>query len=115
MIMADPEVMACYRDEAKGRQREHGGTAPGRASLPAKLPEVSSHDREARAQAAKAADVSPRTMQSAITVRERGVPELVEAVQAGRGAANRWPPLARARNAVSAMKRRHSLLAGRLE
>ena len=47
-------LLPVYRDEAKGRQKDHGGTAPGK-SLPVKLPEVKNSD--ARDAAGKAAGV----------------------------------------------------------
>ncbi|MGE0544179.1 MAG: hypothetical protein AB7R89_28770 [Dehalococcoidia bacterium] len=71
------EVKPFYEAEAKARQREHGGTAPGKPkrerTLPANLQEVSGDPEpeaepdpnpakgEAMAQAAKAVGVSPRS------------------------------------------------------
>jgi hypothetical protein len=72
-----------YQAEAKERQREHGGTAPGRsAAVPANLPEVTGPG-EWRERAAEDFGVSARTVQSAATVVEQGAPALVQAVERG--------------------------------
>ena len=77
MIAADTEKV--YAAEARKRQR--GGQ--GGKLLPANLPEATSRDREARTQAAKALNVSPRAVQQAKVVLAKGAPELVSAVRRG--------------------------------
>lgn len=86
--------MPKLREEAKERQKEHGGTAPGK-TLPAKLPEVFSG--ESREKAASVAAVSPRTMQAVITTHEKGIPELAAELKKGTVAASVAAEVARGR------------------
>lgn len=98
--MVAGKLIGYYAAAAKERQREHGGTAPGKASLSANLHEVIEsqpstsqramgaakmlEDRgRATEHAARDLSVSPRTVEHAATVIERGVPELVAAVERG--------------------------------
>jgi hypothetical protein len=71
-----------YAVPAKERQKQHGGTAPGRSrTLPANLPEVS--DGEARSRAAADMNVSPLLVQTAKKVKEEGTEKLQSAVRSG--------------------------------
>jgi len=84
--MVAHKLVGYHAAAAKERQREHGGTAPGKASLPANLREVieaPKHERTATAEAARQLNVSPRTVEHAATVIERGIPELAAAVERG--------------------------------
>lgn len=74
--MVGATLKPMYEVEARARQR--GGQ--GGSLLPANLPEARG---EARAQAAAAVNVSPRSVESASRVLEKGAPELVAAVRAG--------------------------------
>jgi hypothetical protein len=65
--------------KAKERQQEHGGTAPGRKSLVAKLPRVS----KTRDVLAKAAGVSPRTFGKAEVVLRHSDKETVAKIRSG--------------------------------
>lgn len=67
--------------DAKGRQRDHGGTAPGkRKSLVAQMPQVI--PRKARDDAAAVHGVSPRYVQDAKRIQAEA-PEKVERIRAG--------------------------------
>lgn len=84
--MVAAKLLGYYTGEAKKRQRQHGGTAPGKESLSANLREVfgaPNPEGKATASAARDLNVSPRTVEHAATVVERGVPELVAAVERG--------------------------------
>lgn len=98
MMMSDPEVYDLWVDEAKERQvanLRRGTEAPVMANLPQRGGGLLVNDgggilrardpgaTTARAQAALAAGVSPRTIQSAVAVRQKGVPELIEAASRG--------------------------------
>ncbi|MBE3117154.1 MAG: hypothetical protein IMZ50_00175 [Candidatus Atribacteria bacterium] len=71
------ELEKVYAEQAKGRQG-----ARTDLNIPAKLPEGSKG--EAREQAAKDMNVSPRLVQAAKTVKEEGSEELQQAVAAGK-------------------------------
>jgi site-specific DNA-methyltransferase (adenine-specific) len=72
------EVEPYFAAEAKRRQQEHGGTAPGRKSVVEKVPQVKSRDR-----AASAVGVSGKTLSKAKAIREKS-PERFEKVKAGK-------------------------------
>jgi hypothetical protein len=84
--IAAGKVRELFAAEAKARQREHGGTAPGRKrSLPLKSGEVipvDPHEREATAQAAKAAGVSRSRVERASAI-ARADPERAQLVLDG--------------------------------
>lgn len=44
--MVGARIKEMFEEAAKDRQREHGGTAPGRKTLQANLPEVNRRARE---------------------------------------------------------------------
>lgn len=74
-----------YAAEAKERQRDHGGTAPGRPkeSLPEILPEVSGPSvTESRERAGKALGVSGRYVSDAKKVAEEA-PEMLSKIESG--------------------------------
>lgn len=82
--MIGARLLEHFRPGAEERRREHAGTAPGRqADTSGKF---ARSDSRARDDAARAVNVSPRSVEHASRVLERGVPELVEAVEAGEGA-----------------------------
>jgi hypothetical protein len=93
--MAAARALPFFEAEAKRRQREHGGTAPGRPkTLVADLPEVldeatfpeplpSPRPPLARAEAGVAFGVPGRGVQQAKTVQKSGSKKLVEAVDRG--------------------------------
>ena len=59
--MVGARLLGQFTEAAKGRQQEHGGTAPGKAkTLRANLPEVK-EDRRARDDAAAQVNVLPRS------------------------------------------------------
>ena len=74
------ELLPLFEKLAKARQKEHGGTAPGK-SLPDNLPEVSRRDLEAREQAGKVTKVSGKSVQHAKKVAQS--PDLASRVKAG--------------------------------
>lgn len=81
------ELEKLYAEEAKRRQREHGGTAPGKAKNTSGSPATSEGDAtRAREQAARAVGVSGRLVQEAKRVVAKGSPEVVEAVRSGKTA-----------------------------
>jgi N6-adenosine-specific RNA methylase IME4 len=92
MALAAAEALPLFQREAKARQREHGGTAPGRGTLVANLPPVKEKARDA---AARGTGVSPRTVEHAATVLESAVPEVVDAVRRGKLAVSAAAELAR--------------------
>jgi hypothetical protein len=57
-----------YAPEAEKRQREHGGTAPGKASKNTSGRSARSEEDRPRAKAAAAMNVSPRQVQKAESV-----------------------------------------------
>jgi len=74
-----------YDKAAKERQKQHGGTAPGRkmeGTLPVSLPEVKRSD--ARDAAGKAVGVSGSLVDRGTKVLTQGTPELIKAVDEGR-------------------------------
>lgn len=75
-VLAEP----LYAKEARKRQREHGGTAPGRKSLTENLPEVKGESRD---QAAQAFGVSGRYVSHAKKLHEEQ-PELFKEVHKGK-------------------------------
>lgn len=82
--MVAARVREVYEKAAKERQRTHGGTAPGRPkTLVADLPQVNT-SRKARDEAGKSLNVGGRTVDYATAVIEKGVPELVKAVDQGK-------------------------------
>ncbi len=75
------KLRARFKEEAKERQKEHGGTAPGKAkSLQAGLPEVKVQSRD---QLAEVVGVSGRTLDKATKVLKEAVPEVVVQQQSG--------------------------------
>ena len=77
---------ASVREEAKERQREHGGTAPGRKkeTLPEQTREVKDrHERETNAIRAKAAGTNENYLRTMERVRETH-PEKFEEVRTGK-------------------------------
>jgi len=70
-----------YDRQAKERQKNHGGTAPGKKSLPVNLPELKG---DARDHAAKAVGVSGKTVDYATKVLKTATPEVIKAVDEGR-------------------------------
>lgn len=70
-----------YHDKQARARQGHGQTAPGQ-TLPANLPERSKGD--ARDAAGKEFGVSGKSVDHATKVLEKGVPELIEAVDEGR-------------------------------
>lgn len=83
------ESLALFEEEAKGRQREHGGTAPGRAAPEKHSPpaggECSTPTRAktAAAEAAKVSGSSERSVERAARIGKEAS-ELLEEVKAGR-------------------------------
>ena len=73
------ELESHFAVEAKRRQREHGGTAPGKKSLVGKSP---TSDSRARDHAAKAVGVSGKTLSAAKAIKVAS-PKLFEQVKAG--------------------------------
>ena len=74
------DMLPWLEKESKERQREHGGTAPGKArTLPEKLPEVKGESRE---KAAKAVSVNPHYVADAKKLKE-AQPELFAEVRSG--------------------------------
>jgi len=78
------QVYAPVREAAKERQREHGGTAPGRAkeTLVVPVPQVSADDRKTRTLRAKAAGTNAKYIDLADRLVEER-PELAEQVGSG--------------------------------
>jgi site-specific DNA-methyltransferase (adenine-specific) len=72
------EIEPHFAEEAKRRQQQHGGTAPGRASLVENVPQVKSRD-----QAAAAVGVSGKLVSAAKAIREAD-PVRFEKVKAGK-------------------------------
>jgi ParB-like chromosome segregation protein Spo0J len=100
------EALPLFEAEAKARQQEHGGTAPGRtATLPAKLPEVFS---DARDDAGAAFGVSGRNVSKAKRLKETQ-PDLHEQVKSGERTLEQATreANARAQDVADAAVRRH--------
>ena len=92
--MVAGEIKKVYSKQAKERQKEHGGTAPGKKkTLPENLPEVNKGD--ARDKAAEALNVSGRSVDHASKVIEKGSKLLNEAVKQGEVAVSTAAKLAK--------------------
>jgi len=78
--MVAARTLEYFRARAKERQRANGGD---RKSVQANLPEPIRAPAQARDEAARSVNVSPRTVEHAAKVIEAGVPELVKAVEKG--------------------------------
>ena len=76
--MVGARIKPMFEEEARARQF----STLKQNAVPANLPERSKG--EAREKAAEAVNVSPRTVESASRVLEKGSPELVQAVESGR-------------------------------
>lgn len=78
------EMLPMLREEARQRQREHGGTAPGRPSetLGAKLPEVIEDEGKAVEIAARILNTGARSIQNAARIKEAD-PEAFERLKRG--------------------------------
>jgi phage N-6-adenine-methyltransferase len=83
--MVAAKLLGYYAAEAKERMREGGRSSPPPADAEgvANLPPLVSEPRKARDEAARDLNVSPRTVEHAATVIERGIPELAAAVERG--------------------------------
>jgi phage N-6-adenine-methyltransferase len=83
--MVAAKLLGYYAAEAKERMREGGRSSPPPADAEgvANLPPLVSEPRKARDDAARDLSVSPRTVEHAATVIERGIPELAAAVERG--------------------------------
>jgi hypothetical protein len=80
--MIGDKARELFDKRAKDRQKEHGGTAPGKPKNTSGKTTGSVQD--ARDEAGKAVGVSGSLIDRARTVREKGVPELAKAVEDGR-------------------------------
>ncbi|MBK8191648.1 MAG: ParB N-terminal domain-containing protein [Vampirovibrionales bacterium] len=72
-----------YYDKQARERQGHGQTAPGQ-TLPVNLPEAIKKSSDARDAAGKEFGVSGKSVDHATKVLEKGVPELIEAVEEGR-------------------------------
>jgi hypothetical protein len=80
--MVGADIEKAYAEAAKGRQRDHGGTAPGKPKNTCGT-SATSVGAKAREGAAKQVGVSPRSITSAKKVINDGCPELQQAVRDG--------------------------------
>jgi hypothetical protein len=105
------QVEKLFAEEAKQRQRHHGGTAPGRqaATLPEKIPGVSSG--EARVKAALVLGTNPRYVTEAKRLQEED-PHTFAEVKAGK---KNLSQVKRERQPVSTAKRPITIGASRQE
>jgi site-specific DNA-methyltransferase (adenine-specific) len=76
------EIEPHFAEEAKKRQKEHGGTAPGKKSLKENVPEVKSKQLQSRDLAAAAVGVSGKLVSAAKAIKEAD-PVRFEKVKAG--------------------------------
>ena len=83
--MAGARRKVMFEADAKERQRQHGGTAPGRKSLSANLRGVNA---KAATTAAAMVNVSARSVESTSKVLSSGTSELINAVEHGKIAAS---------------------------
>ena len=91
--MVGNRARAMYEEQAKERQKEHGGTAPGKSkTLVKKSTQVSGKSRD---QAGAAVGVSGFSIDRARTVQEKGIPEVAQAVEADRISVNRDAEIAK--------------------
>jgi len=82
--MVAAEIRPMLEKEAKERQREHGGTAPGKPkTLSEKIREVNPKENKSSYQAAKLVGTNERYVDYAVKI-QKEAPELVEHVKAGR-------------------------------
>ena len=78
------ELEPFFAADAKRRQKEHGGTAPGKTkTLPEKTPEVKKGDGDARKAAAVSVGVNDRYVSDAKKVKAEA-PEVFERLKAGK-------------------------------
>ena len=69
------------KEKAKERQREHGGTAPGKTLVPISAPVIESG--KARDQVAKLAGVGHNTIDKVKKILDKGTPEQVKRIREG--------------------------------
>jgi hypothetical protein len=94
LAMVGEKAFEYYEKLAKERQKEHGKTAPGkRGNTPGTI--TGSVSADARDQAGKAVGVCGSLIDRARVVKEKGVPELAEAVEQGRMSVSRAAKVAR--------------------
>ncbi len=74
------EIEKCFAKEAKGRQREHGGTAPGKPKNTSV--KINGSEGDAREKAAKVTNTTPSYVTDAKRVKKES-PKLYKKVQAG--------------------------------
>lgn len=107
--MLGGRLMPILREEAKKRQADHASTAPGRGkSLPTNssgVMEPNNNKGEARANAARLANVGSTSVQAAVNVLKDGVPELIAAVDKGQVPVNAAAKIAK----ESAFKQREAV------
>jgi hypothetical protein len=78
------ELEPFFAEDAKRRQKHHGGTAPGKPkTLPEKVPEVKKGDGDARKAAAVSIGVNDRYVSDAKKVKQEA-PEVFERLKAGK-------------------------------
>lgn len=78
------ELEPHFAEDAKRRQKQHGGTAPGKPkTLPEKVPEVKKGDGDARRAAAVSVGVNDRYVQDAKKIKVEA-PEVFERLKAGK-------------------------------
>jgi DNA methylase len=75
------EIEPMFAAEAKVRQQSHNGTAPGKKSLEANLPQVK-REPQARDKAAEVVNVSPRMVQEVKAIKKNN-PEAFERIKSG--------------------------------
>ncbi len=82
--MVAAKLLGYYAGEARERQRANGGDRKSQvANLPPAIEAGAPEKSKARDDAARDLNVSPRTVEHAATVIERGIPELAAAVERG--------------------------------
>lgn len=78
------ELLPFFEKDAKRRQKQHGGTAPGKPkTVPEKIPEVKKGEGDSRQAAAKSVGVNDRYVSDAKKVKQEA-PEVFEKLKAGK-------------------------------
>lgn len=83
-MAVDPKILECYRREAKARQKEHGGTAPGkRKNTPSGSKRKCASAGEAIAAAAEAFEVGRDSAYTMLQI-QREAPEVYDDAKGGK-------------------------------